>query len=294
MSTTETSIRDCLHFIGGEWVEPGDGGRFDDTDPFTGDVVAHVAAGTRDDARAAVEAAAAAFPEWSRTPPAVRQAIFLKAADVLESRRDEVVEWLARETGCTFGFGMFQMMFVPGLFRQAAGAAYAPTGTVVPSDLPGAFAMGVRRPVGVVGAISPWNAALILSARAIASPLVFGNTVVLKPSEESPYVGGLLWGEVFAEAGLPAGVLNIVTHGRGQAGPIADEMVESPHVRRINFTGSTATGRKLAEAAGRNLKRIVLELGGQNPLIVLADADLDYAVSASACSLFRSGSVRNC
>ena len=118
MSTTETSIRDCLHFIGGEWVEPGDGGRFDDTDPFTGDVVAHVAAGTRDDARAAVEAAAAAFPEWSRTPPAVRQAIFLKAADVLESRRDEVVEWLARETGCTFGFGMFQMMFVPGLFRQ--------------------------------------------------------------------------------------------------------------------------------------------------------------------------------
>jgi acyl-CoA reductase-like NAD-dependent aldehyde dehydrogenase len=142
--------------------------------------------------------------------------------------------------------------------------------------------MGVRRPVGVVGAISPWNAALILSARAIAAPLVFGNTVVLKPSEESPYVGGLMWGEVFAEAGLPAGALNIVTHGRGQAGPIADEMVESPHVRRINFTGSTATGRKLAEAAGRNLKRIVLELGGQNPLIVLADADLDYAVSASA------------
>ncbi|HET7170870.1 MAG TPA: aldehyde dehydrogenase family protein [Gaiellales bacterium] len=282
MSATETSIRDCLHFIGGEWVEPGGGSRFDDTDPFTGDVVAHVADGSREDARAAVEAAAAAFPEWSQTPPAARQAIFLKAADILEGRRDEVVEWLARETGCTFGFGMFQMGFVPGLFRQAAGAAYAPTGTVVPSDLPGAFSMGVRRPVGVVGAISPWNAALILSARAIAAPLVFGNTVVLKPSEESPYVGGLLWGEIFAEAGLPPGVLNVVTHGRGRAGPIADELVESPHVRRINFTGSTATGRKLAEAAGRNLKRVVLELGGQNPLIVLADADLDYAVSASA------------
>jgi acyl-CoA reductase-like NAD-dependent aldehyde dehydrogenase len=271
MSATETSIRDCLHFIGGEWVEPGDGSRFDDTDPYTGDVVAHVAAGTREDARRAVEAAAAAFPEWSQAPPAARQAIFLKAADVLESRRDEVVEWLARETGCTFGFGMFQMAFVPGLFRQAAGAAYAPTGTIVPSDMPGAFAMGMRRPVGVVGAISPWNAALILSARAIAAPLVFGNTVVLKPSEESPYVGGLLWGEVFAEAGLPPGVLNIVTHGRGEAGPIGDELVENPHVRR-----------KLAEAAGRNLKRVVLELGGQNPLIVLADADLDYAVSAAA------------
>jgi acyl-CoA reductase-like NAD-dependent aldehyde dehydrogenase len=282
MSATETTIRECRHFIAGEWVEPGGARRFDDTDPFTGDVVAHVPAGDRDDARRAVEAAAAAFAEWSHTPPAVRQGIFLKAAEVLESRRDEIVEWLARETGCSFGFGMFQMGFVPGLFRQAAGAAYAPTGTILPSDLPGAFAMGIRKPVGVVGAIAPWNAALILSARSIAAPLVFGNSVVLKPSEESPYVGGLVWGEIFSEAGLPPGVLNIVTHARGEAGPIGDELVESPHVRRINFTGSTATGRKLAEAAGRNLKRVVLELGGQNPLIVLADADLDYAVSASA------------
>ena len=131
-------------------------------------------------------------------------------------------------------------------------------------------------------AISPWNAALILSARAIAAPIVFGNTVVLKPSEESPYVGGLLWGEIFAEAGLPDGVLNIVTHDRAGAPAIADELVENPRVRRINFTGSTATGRKLAEAAGRHLKRVVLELGGQNPLIVLADADLEYAVNAAA------------
>ena len=142
--------------------------------------------------------------------------------------------------------------------------------------------MGLRRPVGVVGAISPWNAALILSARAIASPLVFGNTVVLSPSEESPYVGGLIWGEIFAEAGLPEGVLNIVTHDRVGAKDVGDELVENPRVRRINFTGSTATGRKLAEAAGRQLKRIVLELGGQNPLIVLADADLEYAVNAAA------------
>ena len=99
--------------------------------------------------------------------------------------------------------------------------------------------MGIRRPVGVVGAIAPWNAALILSARSIAAPLALGNTVVLKPSEESPYSGGLLWGEIFAEAGLPAGVLNIVTHAPGEAGPIGDELVENPAVRRINFTGST-------------------------------------------------------
>jgi acyl-CoA reductase-like NAD-dependent aldehyde dehydrogenase len=285
MATVETDIRDCRQFIGGEWVDASSGETFEDLDPFTGDVVARVPTGTRADAKRAVESAAEAFVEWSKAPPAQRQAVFLKAADILERRRDEVVSWLARETGCAFGFGMFQMGFVPGLFRQAAGSAYAAMGEILPSDT-GAFAMGIRRPAGVVGAIAPWNAALILSARAIASPLVLGNTVVLKPSELSPYSGGLLWGEIFTEAGLPPGVLNVVTHAPGEAGPIGDELVESPHVRRLNFTGSTETGRKLAEAAGRNLKRIVLELGGYNPLIILADADLDYAVNASAFGAF--------
>src|SRR6476661_1664138 len=268
-------------FIGGDWADAEDGRTFEDRDPFTGELVANVAAGTRADARRAVEAAAAAAPAWAQTPPAVRQGIFLKAAEVLESRQDEVVSLLARETGSTFGFGMFQMHFVPGLFRQAAALAYAPLGEIIPSDN-GVFAMGLRRPVGVVGAIAPWNAALILSARSIAAPLALGNTVVLKPSELSPYAGGLLWGEIFAEAGLPAGVLNIVTHGPGEAAEIGDELIENPHVRRLNFTGSTATGRRLAEAAGRQLKRVVLELGGYNPLIVLGDADLEYAVSAAA------------
>jgi acyl-CoA reductase-like NAD-dependent aldehyde dehydrogenase len=279
---TGTDKPSYRHFIAGEWVDAADGATFDDLNPYTGEVVATVAAGGRQDARRAVEAAAAAFPAWSQAPPAQRQRIFLAAADLLERRGDEVVGLLARETGSTFGFGMFQLQFVPGLLRQAAGLAYRPIGEVIPSDLPGAFAMGIRRPVGVVGAIAPWNAALILSARSIAAPLVLGNTVVAKPSEESPFVGGLLWGEIFKEAGLPDGALNVVTHGPGQAGPIGDELVENPLVRRINFTGSTATGRKLAEAAGRHLKRVLLELGGYNPLIVLADADLDYAVDAAA------------
>jgi acyl-CoA reductase-like NAD-dependent aldehyde dehydrogenase len=270
------------HFIGGDWVDAADGATFDDLNPYTGEVVATVAAGGRQDARRAVAAAGGAFPAWSQAPPAERQRIFLAAADILERRGDEVVGLLARETGCTFGFGMFQMQFVPGLLRQAAGLAYRPIGEVIPSDVPGVFAMGIRRPVGVVGAIAPWNAALILSARSIAAPLVLGNTVVAKPSEESPFAGGLLWGEIFKEAGLPDGALNVVTHGPGQAGPIGDELVENPLVRRINFTGSTATGRKLAEAAGRHLKRVLLELGGYNPLIVLADADLAYAVDAAA------------
>ena len=286
--TTETAheIRDCRQLIGGEWLPAAAGATFEDYDPYTGDVVAHVPAGTREDARRAIEAAAGAFPAWTETPPAERQRLFLRAADLLEQRQDEVVSMLARETGCSFGFGMFQMGFVAGLFRQAAGSAYAPLGQILPSDLPGAFAIAMRRPVGVVGAIAPWNAALILSARSITAPLVFGNTVVLKPSEESPWAGGLVWGEVFQEAGLPAGVLDVVTHAPGEAAPIGDELVENPDVRRLNFTGSTATGRKLAEAAGRNLKRAVLELGGFNPLIVLADADLDYAVDASAFGAF--------
>jgi acyl-CoA reductase-like NAD-dependent aldehyde dehydrogenase len=285
VAAVETQTKQCSLFINGEWTDGEGRSTFEDRDPFSGELVATVAAGTRDDARAAVDAAAAAFPAWSQTPPAERQRIFLKAADVLEGRHDDIASWLTGETGCTFGFAMFQLHFVPGLFRQAAALGYMPRGEIIPSDT-GAFSMGVRRPLGVVGAIAPWNAALILSARALAAPLALGNTVVLKPSELSPYVGGLVWAEIFSEAGLPAGVLNVVTHAPGEAGPIGDELCENPAVRCINFTGSTATGRKLAEAAGRNLKRLVLELGGYNPLIVLRDADLDYAVDASAFGAF--------
>jgi acyl-CoA reductase-like NAD-dependent aldehyde dehydrogenase len=285
MSATEAAVRDFQQFLGGEWTAAADGTTFDDYDPFTGDVVARVASGKREDARRAIESAAAAFPGWWKAPPAEKQRVFLKAAEVLESRTEDVAGWLTRETGATFGFAMFQLHFVQGLFRQAAALAYAPIGEVIPSDV-GQFSMGLRRPVGVVGAIAPWNAALILSARSIAAPLALGNAVVLKPSELSPYSGGLLWGEIFAEAGLPAGVLNVVAHAPGDAAGIGDELVENPAVRRINFTGSTGTGRKLAEAAGRQLKRVVLELGGYNPLIVLDDADLEYAVNATAFGAF--------
>jgi acyl-CoA reductase-like NAD-dependent aldehyde dehydrogenase len=272
-------------FIGGAWTAAADGATYEDRDPFTGDVVATAAAGGPTDAVAAIEAASAAFEDWRATPPAERQRIFLKAADLLEERRDEVVSMLARETGSTFGFGMFQSFFVPSLFRQAAALPYAPLGQVIPSDT-GAFAMGYRRPAGVVAAFAPWNAALILSARSIAAPLALGNTVVLKPSEWSPWSGGLLWAEIFTEAGMPAGVLNVVTHAPGAAGPIGSALIEHPAVRRLNFTGSSAVGRLIAEAAGRHLKRVVLELGGSNPLIVLADADLEYAVNASAFGSF--------
>lgn len=274
------------HYIGGDWTDAFNGRTYDSHNPWTDEVIATVAAGDADDARSAIAAAQGAFPGWSTAPPSVRQGVFLRAADALERRRDEVAGSLARETGCGAHFAGVQIGFTISLLRQSAALPFSPTGQLLASDIPGTQAMALRRPVGVVGAIAPWNASLILSGRAIAGPLALGNTVVLKPSEESPWTGGLLWAELFDEAGLPPGALNVVTHAPGEAGVIGEELIANPVVRRLNFTGSTATGRRLAEAAGRHLKRVVLQLGGQNPLIVLAGVDLDYAVDAAAYGAF--------
>lgn len=278
--------RVLAQYIGGTWAAPSTGVYFDDLDPWTGEAVYSAPAGNVDDARAAVNAAGDAFRLWSTTSPRQRQGCFLAAATALERRRPEIIGSLAAETGAGKYYAGAQVDYAISLLQQVAGLAYSPAGQVLPSDVPGTSALALRRPAGVVAAIAPWNASLILSARAIAGPLAVGNTVVLKPSEESPYTGGLLWGEIFAEAGLPPGALNIVSHAPGQAGVIAEEFLRSPLVRRINFTGSTPTGRRLAEAAGRHLKRVVLQLSAQNPLIVLSGVDLDYAVSAAAFGAF--------
>jgi len=272
--------------INGEWVEALDGRLYDDFNPYTGEVFARVPAGRKADAGRAVQAAQDAFPAWSHTLPAERQALFLKAADVLEKKRDEIVNILADETGCTFGFAMFQTMFTPGLLREAAAQVHAPTGEILPSDLPGAFYMAIRQPVGVVAGIGPWNAPLILSLRSICLPIVYGNTAVLKPSAEAAVAGGVVIAEIFHEAGFPKGVLNVVTNGPGGSAEIGDEFIENPKVRRISLTGSSAVGRQLAEKAGRYLKRVALELGGQNPMIVLRDANIDDAVAAAAFGAF--------
>ena len=269
-------------YINGEWVTALDDEAYDDLNPYTGDVFARVPSGKRADARRAVEAAAAAFPSWSKTLPAERQALFLKAADILEKKQDQIVTILAEETGCTFGFAMFQAGFTPGLLREAAAQAHQANGEMIPADMPGAVYMAIRQPVGVVAGIAPWNAPLILSLRSICMPIAYGNTVVLKPSTESAAAGGVVLAEVFQEAGFPKGVLNLVTNGPGKSGEIGDELIENPAVRRITFTGSSAVGRQLAEKAGRYLKRVALELGGQNPMIILRDADIDNAVNAAA------------
>jgi vanillin dehydrogenase len=277
-------VREYKQYIGGEWVTGDE--LFDVYNPYDGTVVARVPAGTRADAARAVDAAAAAFPAWADLPPAEKQDLFLRAADIVERRRSEIVALLATETGCAGAFAGFQVLTAIRLLRQASNWGYLPAGEVIRSDIPGTFALALRKPLGVVAGISPWNGAHVLAWRTVVNPLAFGNTVVLKPSEEAPVTAGLLVPEILEEAGFPAGVINVVTHAPGGAVPIADEFFERREVRCINFTGSSATGRILAERAGRALKRCVLELGGYNPLIVLADADLDYAVEATAFAAF--------
>jgi acyl-CoA reductase-like NAD-dependent aldehyde dehydrogenase len=236
--------------------------------------------------RRAVESAAAAFPSWSATPPEARRAYFLRAADILERRTEEIAGILTEETGATFGMAMFQCSLTPGMLREAAAHVHMVTGQIIPADLPGAFFMALRQPVGVVAGIAPWNAPLILSLRAVAFPMAYGNTTVLKPSSESPISGGLVYGEIFEEAGLPGGVLNVVTNAPGSAGEVGDVLITDPQVRRISFTGSSEVGREVAKKAGENLKRVTLELGGSDPLIILKDGDVDYAVNAATFGRF--------
>jgi acyl-CoA reductase-like NAD-dependent aldehyde dehydrogenase len=279
-------MSEVRQYIDGAWVDAFNGRVYETRSPWSDEVIATVAAGDVEDTRAAIAAAERAFAGWSETVPRVRQEIFLRAADIVGRRREELIALLALETGCGRHFGEVQIGFTISMLRQCAALPYAAIGQVLPSDEPGTHAMAVRRPVGVVGAIAPWNASWILSGRSIAGPLALGNTVVLKPSEQSPRSGGAVWAEVFEEAGLPPGVLNVVTHAPGEASYIGDELMASPAVRRLNFTGSTVTGRKLAESAGRHLKRLVLQLGGQNPMIVLDGVDMEYAVNAAAYGAF--------
>jgi len=278
--------RDYKMYVNGEWVGALDGEVYDDLNPFTGEIFARVPSGKRADARRAIDAAVVAFPGWSHTLPAERQALFLRAADILEKKQNEIVTILGEETGCTFGFAMFQTQFTPSLLREAAAQTHQANGEIIPADLPGAFYMAIRQPVGVIAGIAPWNAPLILSLRSICLPIAYGNTAVLKPSMESAVAGGVVIAEVFHEAGFPKGVLNLVTNGPGRSSEIGDEFVENPKVRRISLTGSSAVGRQLAEKAGRYLKRVALELGGQNPLIILRDANVDDAVDAAAFGAF--------
>jgi acyl-CoA reductase-like NAD-dependent aldehyde dehydrogenase len=245
------------------------------------------AVAARANARAAVEAARRAFPGWSATSAADRGGALQRASELLMQRQAGIAALVTEETGGTVGWGMFNVQLAAGMLAYYAGQAGAPAAgeQEIPSHIPGKRARAVRQPAGVVVGIAPWNAPVILGVRAVAAPLAYGNTVVLKASEQCPRTHGSIV-SALTDAGVPAGAVTLVTHDPQDAAEVVEELVAHPAVRRISFTGSTRVGRIIAEKAGRHLKRVLLELGGNAPLVVLADADLDRAVAAASFGSF--------
>lgn len=271
--------------IDGQDATAANGRTFDRVDPVTGEVASTAAAASVGDALKAVEAAAATFPEWSRTGPAHRRGLLLKAADVMEAKTDEIIRKMISETGATGPWAGFNCMLAAGMLREAASMTTQITGEVIPANKPGSLAMAQRKPLGVCVGIAPWNAPVILGTRAVAMAIACGNTVVLKASELCPAVHTAI-GEVFKEAGFPDGVMNVVTNAPEDAADVVSALIESPAVRHVNFTGSTAVGRIIAVKAAENLKPVLLELGGKAPMVVLDDADLEGAVNGAAFGCF--------
>ncbi|PRX35214.1 aldehyde dehydrogenase (NAD+) [Meinhardsimonia xiamenensis] len=265
-------------YIGGRWVPAAR--TFDDLNPSDNSLYARIPDASREDMARAIEAAQAAFPAWSALPFTERAKALLKVAEVWERRAPDFVAAAVAEGGGWYGKGVFEAGYVAGVFRAAAALCYHSTGELLPSEH-GKLSMATRWPLGVVSVISPWNMPGILTSRGFAAALAVGNTVVLKPSEDTPYAGGLYFAEILEEAGIPAGVFNVVTCSRESVAEVGDEMIEHPYVKAISFTGSTAVGRHIAAKAGAYLKKACVELGGKDSMIVFEDADLDAAARAA-------------
>jgi vanillin dehydrogenase len=277
--------------IGGKDCDAANKETFERINPVTGETATRAAAATVADCDAACDAAAAAFPAWSAMGPNERRKLLLKAADLLDARAPEFIGYGVAEAGSAPMWYGFNAMLAASMLREAAAMTTQITGEVIPSDVPGLMAMGVRQPAGVVLGIAPWNAPIILGVRAVAMPLACGNTVVLKASENCPALHRLI-GTVLNEAGLPAGVVNVITNAPKDAAAVVERLIAHPAVRRVNFTGSTHVGKIIAQQAARHLKPVLLELGGKNPMVILDDADLDEAVTAAAFgSFFNQGQI---
>lgn len=256
----------------GQW-QALSGGLIEVMEPATGECLATVARATPADVRAAAAAARAAQRGWAALPYMQRAAVFRRAAQQLEAARDELVPWLVRETGCIPPKAFFELDSVAHLLNEAAAMLTQPRGLVLPS-LEGCTSLAKRVPHGVVGVISPFNFPFLLTCRATLPALATGNAVLLKPDPRTPVCGGVMVARLLELAGLPAGVLQMLP-GDADAG---EALVTDPDVTMISFTGSTAVGRRVGELAGRHLKKVALELGGKNALIVCDDADLDAAI----------------
>jgi vanillin dehydrogenase len=269
-------------YINGATIEAPIASLSDVTNPASQKPFAKVLMAQPDLMRKAIDAAYGAKDSWGRTLAAERELILQRAADVLEDLRQEVVDLLIDEAGSTFGKAQFEVSFTVNMLRAVSGEARRIQGSVMPADVPGMMSIAIRRPLGVVAGIAPFNFPLILATKKVCLALAAGNTFVLKPSEETSLVG-LKIAEVFHRAGLPAGVLNVVP-GDGQSH--GQVLFSDPRVRVISFTGSTAVGKTIAIECAKHGKKAILELGGKNPLIVLKDAHLDYAVSTACFGIF--------
>lgn len=255
--------------------------KFERINPMTGQVASSSEAMQAGDMSAICEKAQAGFAAWSKQGPNARRAVLLAAAIALESKKDDFVAAMMNEIGATAGWAMFNLMLATSMLREAASITTQISGEVIPSDKPGCLAMAIREPVGVILSIAPWNAPIILGVRSIATALACGNSVIFKASETCPRTHSLIV-EALAEAGFPEGAVNVVTNSPEAAPEVVGALIDHPAVKRINFTGSTAVGKIIAQRAAKHLKPCLLELGGKAPLIVLDDADLDEAVKAAA------------
>ena len=268
-------------YINGEWVNSLSGETFHDMNPATGELFAEAPKANVDDADKALEAAFNARVGWASMSPTDRARILYKASAIVLERQEELADVLIHESGAMFGKAMFETEYVSALLHTAGEDCRRILGETYPTEHD-KIGMTVYRPLGTVVAISPWNFPLLLSCNKVAYGLAAGNTVILKPASETPVIG-LKIAEIFEAAGLPPGALNVIT---GPGAVLGDKLIEDPRSSLISFTGETATGRKIGEKAGRNLKKFTLELGGKDPLIVLRDADVDYAVNAAAFGAF--------
>lgn len=251
--------------------------------PYTGETLFEVSVASHDDVDEAFRAAEKAQQEWIAQPPQERAAVLQAAAALMEARKDEIIGWLVRESGSTRTKAALEVKNAIGITREAASFPLRMEGSLLPSITPGKENRVYREPLGTVGVISPWNFPFHLAMRSVAPALGAGNGVVVKPALETPVSGGTLIAALFEEAGLPPGLLAVV-NGAGE--DVGDAVVQHPSPRAVSFTGSTEVGRQIAEKAGKGLKYVELELGGNNAFIVLPDADLEQAARAAAFGKF--------
>jgi vanillin dehydrogenase len=269
-------------YINGAWRQGSDGGIAEDVNPATSQVFARIAQAGVQDVEDALAAAYAARLPWEKMLANEREALLHRAAELIASQAHAIRDLLIEETGSVLMKAPWEVSYAVECLRVAAGCIRQPHGDTFPTSATGQMGMTIRQPLGVIAGIAPFNSPFLLAMKKIAFALAAGNTFILKPSELAP-LSGLKIAEIFHAAGLPPGVLNVIP---GSAAVVGAKLVSDPRVKMITFTGSSKVGRHLAAEAGKHMKRITLEMGGKNPLVVLQDADLDYAVDAAAFGIF--------